>query len=167
MNLAHLHLVLNHFPIIGTIVGLGLFLGSLVGKNADLRRAGLIVLAVIALVAIPTFFSGVGAQGAIKNDPGVSEALIERHEGAAMLAFFFMEITGALALVELWKHYRISTSGTLDLDLVRRPAFLDYHDGAHGQSGDDGWRGSTSGDPVRPGNHNDGGIVAFEDRLCS
>jgi uncharacterized membrane protein len=108
MNLAHLHLLLNHFPIIGTIVGLGLFLGSLVGKNADLRRASLIVLAVIALVAIPTFFSGVGAQGAIKNDPGVSEALIERHEGAAMLAFFFMEITGALALVELWKHYRIS-----------------------------------------------------------
>jgi uncharacterized membrane protein len=108
MNLAHLHLLLNHFPIIGTIVGLGLFLVSLVGKNADLRRASLIVLAVISLVAIPTFFSGVGAQGAIKNDPGVSEALIERHEGAAMLAFFFMEITGALALVELWKHYRKS-----------------------------------------------------------
>jgi uncharacterized membrane protein len=108
MNLAHLHLLLNHFPIIGTIVGLGLFLVSLVEKNADLRRASLIVLAVIALLAIPTFFSGVGAQGAIKNNPGVSEALIERHEGAAILAFFFMQVTGAFALVELWKHYRIS-----------------------------------------------------------
>jgi len=69
MNLAHLHLLLNHFPIIGTIVGLGLFLVSLVGKNADLRRASLIVLAVIALVAIPTFFSGVGAQGRLKMIP--------------------------------------------------------------------------------------------------
>jgi len=32
MNFAHLHLLLNHFPIIGTMVGLGLFLISLVGK---------------------------------------------------------------------------------------------------------------------------------------
>src|ERR1700681_4427950 len=103
MNFPHLHLLLNHFPIIGTIVGLGLFLVSLVGKNEDLRRASLIIFSAMALLAIPTFFSGTGAQGAIKKLPGVSEALIERHQGAAMLALLFMEITGALSLVELWK----------------------------------------------------------------
>jgi len=103
MNFAHLHLLLNHFPIIGTIVGLGLFLVSLPGKNEDLRRASLIIFPTMALIAIMTFFSGVGAQGAIKKDPGVSEALIERHQGAAMLAMVFMEITGALSLVALWK----------------------------------------------------------------
>src|SRR5271165_2406979 len=104
MNFAHLHLLLNHFPIIGTIVGLGLFLISLAGKkNEDLRRAGLIIFAAMALVAIPAFFSGVGADGAIRKSPGVSEDLIVRHQGAAMLALFFMEITGALSLVALWK----------------------------------------------------------------
>ena len=61
MNLAHLHLLLNHFPIIGTIVGVGLFLVSLAGKNDDLKRAGLIIFAVMALLSLPTFFSGVGA----------------------------------------------------------------------------------------------------------
>jgi uncharacterized membrane protein len=108
MNFAHLHLLLNHFPIIGTIVGLALFLISLVGKNEDLRRASLIIFSTIALVTIPTFFSGTGAQGAIKNIPGVSEALIERHQGAAMLALLFMEITGALSLVGLWKSQGVS-----------------------------------------------------------
>jgi Family of unknown function (DUF6644) len=103
MNFPHLHLLLNHFPIIGTTVGLGLFLISLIGENEDLRRASLIIFAAMALLAIPTFFSGTGAQGAIKKLPGVSEALIERHQGAAMLALLFMEITGALALVGLWK----------------------------------------------------------------
>jgi hypothetical protein len=104
MNFAHLHLLLNHFPIIGTMVGLGLFLFSLVGKkNADLRRAGLIVFAAMALVALVAFFSGVGADGAIRKSPGVSEDLIVRHQGAAMLALLFMEITGALSLVALWK----------------------------------------------------------------
>src|SRR6266566_5345236 len=105
MNFAHLHLLLNHFPIIGTMVGLGLFLISLVGKNEDLRRASLIIFPAMALLVIPTFFSGTGAQGAIRKTPGVSEALIERHQGAAMLALLFMEITGALALVGLWKSH--------------------------------------------------------------
>jgi uncharacterized membrane protein len=103
MNFAHLHLLLNHFPIIGTIVGLALFLISLVGKNEDLRRGSLIIFAGVALLAILTFFSGTGAQGAIKKLPGVSEALIVRHQGSAMLAMIFMEITGGLSLVALWK----------------------------------------------------------------
>ena len=103
MNFVQLHLLLNHFPIIGTPVGLGLLLISLVGKNGDLRRASLIIFAAMALLAIPTFFSGPGAQGAIKKLPGVSEALIERHQGAAMLALLFMEITGALSLAALWQ----------------------------------------------------------------
>src|ERR1700688_2934394 len=103
MNFAHLHLLLNHFPIIGTIVGFGLFLISMVGKNQDLRKASLIIFAAMALISIPTFFSGTGAQGAIKKLPGVSEVLIERHQGAAMLALLFMEITGGLALAALWK----------------------------------------------------------------
>src|SRR4029077_5000047 len=97
MNLAHLHLLLNHFPIIGTIVALGLFITSFIGKNDDLKRSSLIILIAMALLTLPTFFSGIGAQRAIRKDPGVSTALIDRHEGAAMLSIFFMLITGALA----------------------------------------------------------------------
>ena len=33
MNLAHIHLLLNHFPTIGTIIGIGLFLVGLAAKN--------------------------------------------------------------------------------------------------------------------------------------
>jgi len=105
MNFAHLHLLLNHFPIIGTLVGLGLLLISLVGKNEDLRRSSLIIFPTMALIAVMAFFSGVGAQGAIRKSPGVSEALIERHQGAAMLALLFMTLTGALSLVALWKSH--------------------------------------------------------------
>ena len=107
MNFVQLHLLLNHFPIIGTLIGLGLLLISLVGKNEDLRRASLIIFLAMALLALPTFFSGPGAQGAIKKLPGVSEALIERHQGAAMLALLFMELTGALSLAALWRSQKI------------------------------------------------------------
>jgi uncharacterized membrane protein len=108
MNFPHLHLLLNHFPIIGTIVGLGLLLVSLAGRNQDLRRASLLIFSTMALVTLLTFFSGTGAQSAIKKMPGVSEALIQRHQGASMLALLFMEVTGALSLVELWNSQGLS-----------------------------------------------------------
>ena len=107
MNLAHLHLILNHIPIIGTLIGLGLFIVSILSDTDDLKRASLMVFAGIALLALPTFFSGVGAQGAIRKDAAAPASLIERHEGAAILALFFMEVTGALAFVGLWQRDRL------------------------------------------------------------
>ena len=107
MNYVHLHLLLNHFPIIGTIVGLGLFLVSFLGKNVDLRRSSYIVFAAVALVSIPAFLSGYGAQLMVKG-PSVSDALIQRHQGAALLSLWFMEATGALALIGLWQSQRTS-----------------------------------------------------------
>src|SRR5438270_3536213 len=96
INLAHLHLLLNHIPVIGTIIAIGLFLISFFERNDDLRRSSLIVFAAVALLTIPTFVSGFGAQVNLSEQPGVSKELIQRHEGAALLSFWFMEITGAL-----------------------------------------------------------------------
>src|SRR5215472_9455858 len=108
MNLAHLHLLLNHVPIIGTFIGLGVFIASFIRKSDDLRSAGLTVFAGVALLALPAFFSGVGAQAAARRNPSVSASLIERHEGAAILGLFFAGITGALALAGLWQSRRVS-----------------------------------------------------------
>jgi uncharacterized membrane protein len=108
MNFAHLHLLLNHFPIIGTIIALSLLLVSFGGEGSDLRRSGLIIFAASALLAIPAFLSGFGARIMLSRDPGVPTALLERHEAAAMLSLWFMETTGALALVALWRSHRTS-----------------------------------------------------------
>ena len=106
INFAHLHLLLNHVPVLGTIIAIALFLISLCGKNSDLRRASLIIFAGVALVTIPTFVSGFGAQVNITHQPGVSGPLIQRHLGSAMLSFWFMEITGAFAIAGLWQLHR-------------------------------------------------------------
>jgi uncharacterized membrane protein len=108
VNFVQVHLLLNHFPILGTMIGLGLLLLSFAGKNEDLRRASLIIFPFMALLAIVTFFSGTGAEGAIKKLPGVSDAMIARHQGAAMLALLFMEITGAMSLIALWRSHSTS-----------------------------------------------------------
>jgi uncharacterized membrane protein len=111
------HLLLNHFPTIGTIIGIGLFLVGLAAKSDDLKRASLVVFLGIALVSLPTYMSGNAAQEIICiahaktdacNDTGVSKALIEKHEGAALLALVFMEFTGAFAWLGLWQYRRIA-----------------------------------------------------------
>jgi uncharacterized membrane protein len=106
VNLAHWHLLLNHFPIIGSIIGLGLFLASFVGENKDLRRASFIVFTGIGFLSIGTFLTGFGAQAMITGKPGISDAMIQRHEGSAMLTIWFIEITGALSAVGLWQYHR-------------------------------------------------------------
>jgi hypothetical protein len=106
VNFDHLHLLLNHVPIIGFFVGVGLFVASFAGSNKDLRRSALIIFAVVALLTIPTFVSGVGADRTIAQEPGVSDALVRRHEGAAMLGLWFVEATGAAALMALWRSRR-------------------------------------------------------------
>jgi hypothetical protein len=108
MDLAHIHLLLNHFPTIGNIIGGGLFVLSLITNSDDLKRASLVVLVGISLIAIPTYMSGNGAQDAIKNLPGVSKSLIETHEGAALVALGFMEVTGAFAWLGLWQFRRLA-----------------------------------------------------------
>ena len=98
MDLTHIHLLLNHFPTIGYIIGGGLFVLSLITKSDDLKRASLVVLLGIALIAIPTYMSGNGAADAIRSLPGVSKSLIETHEGAALVAIAFMLLTGGVCL---------------------------------------------------------------------
>lgn len=108
MDLAHIHLLLNHFPTIGFLIGGGLFLLSLFMKGNDLKLGSLVVLLGIALISIPTYMSGNGAQDAIKGIPGVSKALIEAHEGAALVAMVFMLLTGGFAWLGLWQFRRLT-----------------------------------------------------------
>src|SRR5580658_9208475 len=108
MDLTHIHLLLNHFPTIGYIIGGGLFLLSLFMKSDDLKRASLVVLLGISLIAIPTYMSGNGAQDGIRSLPGVSKSMIEAHEGAALVAIAFMELTGAFAWLGLWQFRRLA-----------------------------------------------------------
>jgi hypothetical protein len=91
---------------------------SLITKSDDLKRASLIVLLGIALIAIPTYMSGNGAQEAIKSLPGVSKSLIETHEGAALVAIGFMLFTGAFAWLGLWQFRRLARIPTWNLAVI-------------------------------------------------
>ena len=129
MNLSHVHLLINHFPTIGFIIGLGLFLFALIAKSDELKRASLVVFVGIALMTIPVYMTGSAAEEMIcmvpqKSpnapcaNPAVSRGLIETHRNAALLALVFMEITGAAAWLGLWQFRRRSRPSRVNLTAV-------------------------------------------------
>ena len=101
-TLAHIHLLLNHFPTVGFGIGLVLFLVGLYVNSDSIKRASLGIFLIIALLSIPVYMTGKAAQRAIQEEPGVSNVLMETHQDAALTALVFMEITGMLAWLGLW-----------------------------------------------------------------
>jgi hypothetical protein len=118
MNLTHVHLLLNHFPVIGMMIGIGLFVVSFIGRSEDLQRASLVIFLGIAFLTLPTYQSGNAAQSAIKDLPGISADLVAAHNDAALLALLFMEITGAVSWFGLWQFRRTSRIGRGTLAFV-------------------------------------------------
>ena len=106
MNGAHLHLLVNHIPIVGTIFGMLILLSGILLKNAIVKQTGLATLIFAAISISAALLSGDPAGDAVKGLPGVTEALIEHHENIAyssLWALVPMGIIAALAFYSYWK----------------------------------------------------------------
>ena len=101
MNATHLHLLLNHFPIIGTLLGLGVMMYGYVADSHEVKKAALWTWAAMALIAIPVFLTGEPAEESVEELAGVSESFIHEHEEAAEWALWLMEALGILSLLSL------------------------------------------------------------------
>lgn len=97
MDSTHLHLILNHFPIIGTLIGTLFLLYGFLKKNISIQQLSLITIFLMALIAIPVFLTGEPAEERIENLPGVVEAIIEEHEETAEIALWTMLAAGLIS----------------------------------------------------------------------
>ncbi len=109
MNWAHIHLLLNHLPVIGCLFGCVMLAVSVAMRNHALTRTGLWVLVFVALVSIPVYVTGTPAEDLVRHLPGTSDAVLERHERAASIALAGAEVLGLLSLAWLilpWRGIR-------------------------------------------------------------
>lgn len=101
MSSAHIHLILNHFPIVGVMVAVAIFSIGRLRRNALFQQLSLWLLVVFALAAIPLYLTGESAEHTVSRLPDVSKALIENHEKAAGVALVVIEVLGGLGLLGL------------------------------------------------------------------
>ena len=106
INLAHLHLLLNHVPTVGAAVALGLLLVALVRRDKALQHAGLEVLFVIAVLTLPAYMSGVASHQKLRDQPEISDSAIRVHQDAALDGFAVTEFAGFVAWIALWQARR-------------------------------------------------------------
>jgi hypothetical protein len=130
---AHVHLLLNHVPTVGFIVAVGLFIVGVAAKSDHLKVGSLVVMVGVALITIPVYATGSGAQAQIcgpLDAPGpceneaFSRTLIEMHEGAAFVAMYLMFFTGGLAWLALWQYRRFRRIPGWNSALILVFAFL-------------------------------------------
>jgi hypothetical protein len=113
MNLAHVHIVLNHIPSLGSVAGLLMLAWAIYTKNDALKKSSFGVLVLIALATLPTYLSGNGARQLIAKQPAAPLGIVEVHQNAAMVTLIAMTIAGTFAWFGLWEIRRFSRASTL------------------------------------------------------
>ena len=108
MSLVHLHLMLNHVPLVGMVFVLLLLGVAAWRRNESMGRLGLVVMVGLAVITAVVFFSGEPAEEALERVVNVSEATIHPHEEAAEAALIATGIAGALSLIALVAWWRRS-----------------------------------------------------------
>ena len=102
MNDAHLHLVVNHFPIIVPIIGLIILVTGYITKSPAVQRTAFGVFILGTLMTFPAMYTGEGAEEIAEKLPGVTDALIEEHEEKAESLAMFNYLLGLLSLFGFW-----------------------------------------------------------------
>jgi hypothetical protein len=101
MNPAHLHLLLNHVPVLGAFGLLLLFTIAFFRRDSSLGRLTLGLTILVAGAAVAVFLTGEPAEELVEDLAGIGESAIEPHEEAARVATIAFGILGAMATAAL------------------------------------------------------------------
>ncbi len=113
MDSTHLHLLLNHFPIIGTLIGVLVLAYGLLTKSRAVQLVACYLLIAMTVVAYPVMETGEGAEDTVEKLAGVSKTIMHNHEEAAEVAFWVMIAGGVLALIAVVLHFLGNTMFTI------------------------------------------------------
>ena len=117
MNQTHIHLLITHLPIFGSILG-GLVLAHGLWTNSNQTKIAAYNLFVISAIGAGiAYLTGEAAEETVENIQGVLEATINQHEEFALFALISLIILGLTSIVGLFITLK-------NLPLTRTVAFI-------------------------------------------
>ena len=99
MNDAHWHLVLNHFPIIGTILALGTLIAGILLKNNSVKNTAYVLFIVSAIFAALSMSTGEGAEEMVEDMPSIGKRIIHEHEEIAEKLAIVLYLLGGISIL--------------------------------------------------------------------
>src|SRR3970040_660350 len=124
MNDAHLHMVVNHFPIIGTILGLGILITGMILKNNSVKSTAYCLFIVAAVFAAFSMGTGEGAEELVEDMPSVGKQIIHEHEEMAEKLAIVLYVLGVISLGGLFLNYKNNSKANLVSYVVVVVAFV-------------------------------------------
>ncbi len=100
--MAYLHLLSNHFPILGSLFGILLLVVALLKPNLNTTFSAYIILIISGIGGIVAYFTGEPAEESIEHVRGISHKVIHIHEEMAENSLFFIFLLTATAIIGLW-----------------------------------------------------------------
>lgn len=113
MNAVHVHLFLNHVPILGTLFGILILAVGLLFKKGTLVNTGLIIFILMAAITPVVNESGKGAAGIIREMPEIDKEFIKAHGKLAKTGLKIMISLGVLSLIVLIFHLLGKSAGRI------------------------------------------------------
>jgi uncharacterized membrane protein len=137
---SHLHMLVSVFPLFGLVFVLGFYITGFRTDNDGIRRTCLVLFGLLALLSVPTYFSGDGSMAALSRSPQISKPMMASHYAWGMAALLALVMTGAVAAVELWRSRRAGRASGDPLHLVLGLAIVAL--GLTGAASELGWEAS-------------------------
>jgi glucan phosphoethanolaminetransferase (alkaline phosphatase superfamily) len=102
MDANDLHIVINHFPIVGVFIGTCLLLYGLFIDDQPIKRAANTIILFTAILLIPVYFSGAYSRSyKLLNDPMLTTEVLVHNELAIMATWLGL-VLGAFAYASLY-----------------------------------------------------------------
>jgi uncharacterized membrane protein len=102
INQTHLHLLITHLPIFGSLFG-GLVLAyGLWTKSDQTKTAAYILFIISSIGAGIAYLTGEAAEETVENIQGVVESTIKQHEEFALISLIALIALGVFALIGLF-----------------------------------------------------------------
>lgn len=94
MNPTHLHLLITHLPIFGSILGGIVIAHGLWTKSNPTKIAAYNILIISSIGAVIAYLTGEGAEETVEKVQGVAKNMIEQHEDFAMISLVGLIVLG-------------------------------------------------------------------------
>jgi hypothetical protein len=112
MDAGHLHLMLNHLPVLGVPALLALLVWGLARNMPTVARGALWLTLALGAVTAAVYLTGEAAEELVEGLPTFEERLVERHELVALWTTVMVVATGLLAAAALFGSARRGIHGS-------------------------------------------------------
>ena len=106
MNGVHIHLVVNHFPIITPILALLILIAGFIFKSQIVKRVAFALFIFGSLFTFAAMATGDGAEDFAEELEIASHLTIHAHEEHAEIFAILSYVLGAFSLVSLWSNVK-------------------------------------------------------------